>query len=169
MLFPVINPLFSGFWVTYIIWSGSMCDDHIALQELHLVVLSPHRMFFINLVRWLPYIWIIVLLKLIYMMKVVWCLSLSRLTWCILNLVTKQGITLIPAYIPTLLNVEVQYLLFAWYWGELWPDTSNISTARLYNLFYTAEQCIWWMYMLSPNKYSFTTSWHFNGIPRPLY
>ena len=59
---------------------------------------------FVCLVRWLPYIWTIVLL--IYS-QVVQHLFLSRLACCILNLANKHGITLIPAYIHTHLNVEV--------------------------------------------------------------
>ena len=37
-------------------------------------------------------------------------LSLFRLSFHVLNLAGKQGITLIPAYIPLHLNVEVPYL-----------------------------------------------------------
>ena len=59
---------------------------------------------------WLPYIWTIVLLKLISVIKVVQDLLLSRLACCILNLADKHGITLISAYIPTNLNVETHYL-----------------------------------------------------------
>ena len=38
-------------------------------------------------------------------------LLLSRLACCILNMAKKHGITLIPAYIPTHLKVEVDHLL----------------------------------------------------------
>ena len=39
---------------------------------------------------------------------------LSRLACCILSLTNKHGITLIPAYIPTHLNVEADYLFWDW-------------------------------------------------------
>ena len=39
---------------------------------------------------------------------------LLRLACWILSLINRHGITLIPAYIPTLLNVEEDYLSQAW-------------------------------------------------------
>ena len=45
-------------------------------------------------------------------------LSISRLACCTLNLAEKHGITLIPAYIPTHLNMELDYL----WWGRLVPE-----------------------------------------------
>ena len=45
-------------------------------------------------------------------------LFLSRLAHHILNLTDKQGITLIPAYIPIHLNVKTDYLS----WGKLVPE-----------------------------------------------
>ena len=58
------------------------------------------------LVRWFSYIWIIILLKPIYIIKVVWhFFSLSGVACWFLNLADKHGITLIPGYIPTHLNV----------------------------------------------------------------
>ena len=45
-------------------------------------------------------------------------LFLCRLVCYILNLAKKHGITLIPAYIPTHLSVEADYLL----WGRLAPE-----------------------------------------------
>ena len=42
-------------------------------------------------------------------------LSLSRLVCNVLSLTQKHGITLIPAYIPTHLNVEADYLS----WGRM--------------------------------------------------
>ena len=58
------------------------------------------------LVRWLPYIWRTVLLKLIYVIKVAQHLFFSRLACHILNLANEQGIVLIAAYIPTYAKVE---------------------------------------------------------------
>ena len=43
---------------------------------------------------------------------------LSRLACLILSLTEKHGITLIPAYIPTHLNVEADYLS----WDQLLPE-----------------------------------------------
>ena len=64
-----------------------------------------------SLVRWLPCIWITVLLRLTCVIKVVQCLPfLSRLACWILSLTNKHGITLLPAYIPTHLNVEADFL-----------------------------------------------------------
>ena len=63
------------------------------------------------LVRWLPCIWITVLLRLTCVIKVVQCLLfLSRLACQILSLTDKHGNTLLPAYIPTHLNVEADVL-----------------------------------------------------------
>ena len=45
-------------------------------------------------------------------------LFLSRLACWILSLADKHGITLIPAYIPTHLNVEADYLS----WDQLLPE-----------------------------------------------
>ena len=64
-----------------------------------------------SLVRWLPCTWITVLLRLISVIKVVPVSPfLSRLACRILSLTDKHGITLLPAYIPTHLNVEADYL-----------------------------------------------------------
>ena len=64
----------------------------------------------------MPYNWTIVLLKLIYVIKVVQHLFFpSRLAYHLLNLAEKHGITLIPAFIRTNLNVEGDYLS----WGRL--------------------------------------------------
>ena len=37
-----------------------------------------------------------------------------RLVCCILNLANKHGITLIPTYMPTHLDVEASYLSWGW-------------------------------------------------------
>ena len=60
---------------------------------------------------------------LIYVVNVVQHFLLSRLSYCLLNLSNKDGITLIPAYIPTYINVEAYYLL----WGRLVPEWHLLS------------------------------------------
>ena len=58
---------------------------------------------------------------------------LSRLACQILSLINKYGITLIPAYIPTHLNVEVNYLS----WDQLlleWHLLSQVAHAAF---------CLW--------------------------
>ena len=68
------------------------------------------------LVRWLPCIWITALQK-VYLCNQGGTVSpfLSRLSWQILSLTDKHGITLIPAYIPTHLSMEANYLS----WGQM--------------------------------------------------
>ena len=88
-----------------------MCKVHIALQELQAVVLMLHKVAF-----WLS--GKVVALHLdnstakayLYNQGCTAPLFLSRLAYHILNLVDKHGITLIPAYIPTHLNVEADSL-----------------------------------------------------------
>ena len=58
-------------------WSDSKHMVHITLQELWAVAVMVHRMAFHFLVRWLPYIWIMVQLKLISVSKVVQYFSMS--------------------------------------------------------------------------------------------
>ena len=55
-------------------WSGSLSRAHIALQEPQDVTIMLHRMAFCLSVRWLPCIWITVLLRCTCVMKVVQCL-----------------------------------------------------------------------------------------------
>ena len=92
-------------------WSGSMCRAHITLQGLQAIVMMLQRMAFCLSGK-----------------VVVWHLDNSTaqdylhnqcgtmspiLSWLachILNLTDKHAITLIPAYIPTHLNVEADYL-----------------------------------------------------------
>ena len=64
-----------------------------------------------SLVRLLSCTWMTVLLRLISVIKAVQCLLFfSRLACHILSLTDKHGITLLPAYIPTHLNVEADYV-----------------------------------------------------------
>ena len=76
-------------------WSGSMCRAY--------------------LLGWLPCIWITALQKLMWNQGGTISPFLSRLACWILSLTNKHSITLIPAYIPTYLNMEASYLS----WGQL--------------------------------------------------
>ena len=49
-------------------------------------------------------------------------LFLSGTACCILNLATKHGITLIPAYIPTHFNVEANFLYAVFIWAGPFVD-----------------------------------------------
>ena len=92
-------------------WSGSMCRAHIALQELQAIAVMLHRMAFCLSGK-------VVTLHLDNSTaKADLCNQggtvspfLARLACCVLSLTDKHGITLIPAYIPTHLNVEANYL-----------------------------------------------------------
>ena len=92
-------------------WSGSLSRAHIALQELQAVAIMLFRMAFCLSGK-------VVALHLDNSTAKV-CLSnqggtvspfLSRLACRILSLTDNHGITLLPAYIPIHLNVEVDYL-----------------------------------------------------------
>ena len=92
-------------------WSGSLARAHIALQELQAVTVMLCRMAFCLS-------GMVVALHLdnstakVYLCNQVGTVSpfLSRLACQILNLTDKHGITLLPAYIPTHLNVEADFL-----------------------------------------------------------
>ena len=92
-------------------WSGSLCRAHIALQELPAVAIMLHRMALHISAK-------VVALHLdkstakAYLCNQGGTVSpfLSRLACWILSLTNKHGITLIPAYIPTHLNVEADFL-----------------------------------------------------------
>ena len=100
-------------------WSHSMCRAHIVLQELHAIAMMLHRMAFHLSGK-------VVALHLdnstvkTYLCNQGGTVSpfLSRLACQILSLTDKHGITLIPAYIPIHLNVEVDYLS----WDQMLPD-----------------------------------------------
>ena len=81
---------------------------------------------------------------------------ISRVACCILILADKHGITLIPAYIPTHLNVEADYLsqgrlVQEWYllpciaqaafqlWGQLEMDLLVSSHTNQYQHYYTMK------------------------------
>ena len=92
-------------------WSGSMCRAHNALQELQAVAMMLYMMAFCLSGK-------VMALHLdnntakIYLCNQGGTVStfLSRLACWILSLTDKHGITLIPAYIPTHLNVGANYL-----------------------------------------------------------
>ena len=96
-------------------WSGSLSRAHFALQELHAVAVMLCRMAFCLSGK-------VVTLHLdnstakTYLCNQGGTVSpfLSRLACQILSLTDKHGITLLPAYIPTHLNEEADYL--SWYW-----------------------------------------------------
>ena len=92
-------------------WSGSMYRAHIALQELQAVAMMLHRMAFCLSGK-------MVALDLDNSMAKAYLCNqgstvspfLSRLACQILSLTKKHGIALLPAYIPTHLNVEANCL-----------------------------------------------------------
>ena len=84
------------------------------------------------LVRWLPFIWITALLRLICVITVIQCLPfLSRLACWILSLTDKHGINLISAYIPTHLNVGADYLSHDWMLPE-WHLLHHVAQAAFH-------------------------------------
>ena len=96
-------------------WSGSICRAHIAFQELQAVAMMLHRMAFHLSGK-------VVALHLDNSMAKAYLCNqggtvssfLSRLACRILSLTDNHGITHIPAYIPTHLNVEADYLSWDW-------------------------------------------------------
>ena len=92
-------------------WLGSLCRAHIALQGLQAVAMILCRMAFYLSGK-------VVALHLDNSTAKAYLCNqgdtvfpfLSRLACWILSLTDKHGITLIPPYIPTHLNVEADYL-----------------------------------------------------------
>ena len=92
-------------------WSGSLSRVHIALQELQVVAIMFHRMAFHLSGK-------VVALHFDYSTAKVYLSNqgctvspfLFRLACQILSMTKKHGITLLPAYIPTHLNVESDFL-----------------------------------------------------------
>ena len=115
-------------------WSGSLCMAHITLQELQAVAMMLHRMVFCLSGK-------VVSLHLdnstakAYPCNQVSTVSpfLSRLACQILSLTNKHGITLLPAYIPTHLNVEAGYLSQGWLLLE-WHFLPQVAQAAF---------CLW--------------------------
>ena len=114
--------------------SGSLSRAHIALEELDAVAIMLHRMAFCLSGK-------VVALHLDNStMKAYLCNQggtvspfLSRLACQIQSLTDKHGITLLPAYIPTHLNVEADYLS----WDEL------LSEWHLLPQVAQAAFCLW--------------------------
>ena len=96
-------------------WLGSLCRAHIALQELQAIAMMLHRMAF-HLSHKVVALHLDSSTDKAYLCNQGGTVSpfLSRLTCQILSLTDKHGITLIPAYIPTHLSVEVDYLFWDW-------------------------------------------------------
>ena len=96
-------------------WSGSLSGAHIALQELQAIAIMLHRMAFCLSGK-------VVALQLdnstakVYLCNQGGTVSpfLSRLACRRLSLTNKYGITLLPVYIPTHLNVEADFLSWDW-------------------------------------------------------
>ena len=105
-------------------WSDYICRVHIDIQELQAVALMLCRLAF----QWSGKV---VALQLdnftakAYLHSQVDTVSLflSRLACHVLNLADQYDITLTPAYIPTHLNVEANYLLQ----GKLVPEWHFLS------------------------------------------
>ena len=113
-------------------WSGSMCRTHIALQELQAIAMMLHRMVFHLSGK-------VVALHLdnstakAYLCNQGGTVSsfLSRLACQILSLTNKHGITLLPAYISTHLNVEADYLSQDWVLSE-WHLVLQVAQAAFH-------------------------------------
>ena len=113
-------------------WSGSLSRAHIALQELQAVAVMLHRVAFCLSGK-------VVALHLdnstakAYLCNQGGTVShfLSRLACQILSLTDKHGITLLPAYIPTHLNVEADFLASGSVASGVAPSTSGGSGSFL--------------------------------------
>ena len=109
-------------------WSGSLSRAHIALQELQAAAVMLRRMAFCLSGK-------VVALHLdnstakAYLCNQGGTVSpfLSRLACRILSLTDKHGITLLPAYIPTHLNVEADFLFLGLPASGVAPSTSSGS------------------------------------------
>ena len=128
---------FQGSWLPLSVngaWPGSLCRAHIALQELQAVAVMLCRIVFCLSGK-------VVALHLdnstakAYLCNQCGTVSpfLSRLACHILSLTDKHGITLLPAYIPTHLNVEADYLSWDWLLPE-WYLLPQVAQAAF---------CLW--------------------------
>ena len=113
---------FQGFGLPFSVsgsWSCSLCRDHISLQEFQAIVMMLCRMAFCLSSK-------VVALQLDNSTAKAYLCNQGgtvspfppRLACQILSLTEKHGITFIPAYIPTHLNVEAYYLS----WGQMLPE-----------------------------------------------
>ena len=123
---------YSGFWITIIsLWIlvRFFVMVHIALQELQALAMMLHRMSFQLLGK-------VVSLHLdncadtVYLCNQGCTVSrfLPRLACQILSLTDKHVIAVIPAYIPTRLCVEANYLL----WGQLLQDWHLLALPKVH-------------------------------------
>ena len=111
-------------------WSGSLCRAHIALQELQVVAIMLHRLAFCLSGK-------VVALHMDNSSANTYLCNqggtespfLSMLAYQILSPTDKHGITLLPAYISTLLNVEADYLSWDWLLSErhLLPQVAQVT------------------------------------------
>ena len=120
----------SGFWL------GSMFKAHIALQELQAVSMMLHRMAF-HISGKVAALHLNNSTAKTYLCNQGGTVSpfLSRLAHQILSLTHKHSITLISAYIPTNLNVEINYLSWGWLlpkWYLLCQMTQVLFTFGVY-------------------------------------
>ena len=99
-------------------WSGSMCKVHSALQELKVVALMLCKIAFHLSNKVAAFQFNNNFAKAYFRNQGgTTSLFLSRVACCILNLAdkhVKHGVTLIPIYIPTHLNVEAKYPSQGW-------------------------------------------------------
>ena len=113
-------------------WSGSLYRAHIALQELQAVAIMLCRMAFHLSGK-------VVALHLdnstakVYLCNQGGTVSpfLSRLACQILSLTDKHGIALLPAYIPTHLSVEADFLSWDWMLPE-WHLLPQVAQAAFH-------------------------------------
>ena len=113
-------------------WSGSMCRAQIALQELQAIAMMLHRMAF-HLSGKVGALHLDNSTAKAYLCNQGGTVSpfLSTLACQILSLTHKHGITLIPAYIPTHLSVEANYLSWDWILPE-WHLLPQVDQAAFY-------------------------------------
>ena len=142
-------------------WLGSMCRVHIALQEAQAIAMMLHRMVFYLSVR-------VVALHLDNSTTKAYLCNqggtvppfLSRLVCWILSLTNKHGITLIPTYIPTYLNVEANYL------SQGWMLLGGIFSLRWLKHLFTFGVYQWWIcwYPPAPLNTSVMTPWNLHYL-----
>ena len=115
-------------------WSGSLSRAHIALQELQAVAVMLCKMAF-HLAGKVVALHLDNSTAKAYLCNQGGTVSpfLSRLACWILSLTDKHGITLLPAYIPTHLNVEADFLSQDWLLPE-WHLLPQVAQAAL---------CLW--------------------------
>ena len=101
------------------LWSGSMCRAYIVLQEHQAVAMMLHRMAF-HLSGKVVAMYLDNSTAKAYLCNQGGTVSpfLSRLACQTLSLTDKHGITHIPVYVPTHLNVEANYLS----WDQMLPE-----------------------------------------------